>query len=225
MLSTKSRMSAFVAELLGHGEAGQRHAQTVAGGLVHLAEHHRDLVENVGLLHLVVEVVALAGTLAHAGEHRVAAVADLAMLLISSIMFTVLPTPAPPNRPTLPPLANGQIRSITLMPVGSSSAPDGRQLVELRGLLVDRSALVGQDRAGFVDRATQHVHDAAQGAGCRPAPRWACRCWLDRHAAAQAVGRTQRDGAHDAVAELLLYFEGQTGFGVAGIGFVEGQGS
>ena len=43
------------------------------------------------------------------------------MLLISSIMFTVLPTPAPPNRPTLPPLANGQTRSITLMPVSSSS--------------------------------------------------------------------------------------------------------
>ena len=36
-------------------------------------------------------------------------------------MLTVLPTPAPPNRPTLPPLANGQIRSITLMPVSSSS--------------------------------------------------------------------------------------------------------
>jgi hypothetical protein len=66
-------VAAFVAELLGHGQAGQRHAQTVAGGLVHLAEHHRDLVENVGLLHLVVEVVALAGTLAHAGKHRVAA--------------------------------------------------------------------------------------------------------------------------------------------------------
>ena len=28
---------------------------------------------------------------------------------------------APPKRPTLPPLANGQIRSITLMPVSSSS--------------------------------------------------------------------------------------------------------
>lgn len=31
------------------------------------------------------------------------------------------PTPAPPNRPTLPPLANGQTRSITLMPVSSRS--------------------------------------------------------------------------------------------------------
>ena len=43
------------------------------------------------------------------------------MLLISSSMFTVLPTPAPPNRPILPPLANGQMRSITLMPVSSRS--------------------------------------------------------------------------------------------------------
>ncbi|CSI54164.1 Uncharacterised protein [Vibrio cholerae] len=43
------------------------------------------------------------------------------MLLISSIMLTVLPTPAPPNRPILPPFANGQIRSITLTPVSKSS--------------------------------------------------------------------------------------------------------
>ena len=43
------------------------------------------------------------------------------MLLINSIMFTVLPTPAPPNKPTLPPFANGQTKSITLMPVSSNS--------------------------------------------------------------------------------------------------------
>mmetsp|Transcript_5807 Transcript_5807/g.9755 ORF Transcript_5807/g.9755 Transcript_5807/m.9755 type:complete len:234 (-) Transcript_5807:276-977(-) len=44
-----------------------------------------------------------------------------AMLLISSIITTVLPTPAPPNRPILPPLGYGSIKSITLMPVESSS--------------------------------------------------------------------------------------------------------
>ena len=31
----------------------------------------------------------------------------------------------------------------------------------------------------------------------------------DLHAAAQAVGRAERDRAHDAVAELLLHFERQ----------------
>ena len=43
------------------------------------------------------------------------------MFLISSCMFTVFPTPAPPKRPTLPPFAKGQIKSITLMPVSNNS--------------------------------------------------------------------------------------------------------
>ena len=44
-----------------------------------------------------------------------------AMFRISSSMRTVLPTPAPPKRPILPPLAYGVIRSMTLMPVSSTS--------------------------------------------------------------------------------------------------------
>merc|ERR1719348_1035228 len=41
----------------------------------------------------------------------------LATLLISSMINTVLPTPAPPNRPILPPFTYGARRSTTLMPV------------------------------------------------------------------------------------------------------------
>ena len=37
------------------------------------------------------------------------------------MIVTVLPTPAPPKRPTLPPLMYGAIRSITLMPVSNTS--------------------------------------------------------------------------------------------------------
>ena len=43
----------------------------------------------------------------------------MAMLLISSMMMTVLPTPAPPNRPILPPCRYGSSRSMTLMPVSN----------------------------------------------------------------------------------------------------------
>ena len=50
------------------------------------------------------------------------------MLLISSNMFTVLPTPAPPKRPTLPPLANGHTKSITLIPVSSKSTEGDKSL-------------------------------------------------------------------------------------------------
>jgi hypothetical protein len=37
-------------------------------------------------------------------------------------MMTVLPTPAPPKTPTLPPRLKGAMRSITLMPVSKTWA-------------------------------------------------------------------------------------------------------
>ena len=43
------------------------------------------------------------------------------MLLISSRISTVLPTPAPPKRPTLPPFTYGASRSTTLIPVSKIS--------------------------------------------------------------------------------------------------------
>ena len=36
-------------------------------------------------------------------------------------MMTVLPTPAPPKMPTLPPFLNGQMRSMTFSPVSKTS--------------------------------------------------------------------------------------------------------
>ena len=44
-----------------------------------------------------------------------------AILLISSWIRTVLPTPAPPKRPIFPPFAYGSIKSITLIPVNKTS--------------------------------------------------------------------------------------------------------
>ena len=56
------------------------------------------------------------------------------MRAISSVRMTVLPRPAPPNRPALPPRTNGVSRSMTLMPVSNTS------------VLVDRSASGGGSR-------------------------------------------------------------------------------
>jgi hypothetical protein len=115
----------------------------------------------------VVEVVALAGALAHAGEHREAAECSTAMLRISSIRVTVLPTPAPPKRPTLPPLAMGMMRSMTLMPVSRISV-EAAWSSSLGAGAVDRPALLGIDRAQLVHRVAEHVHDAPEGRFCRP---------------------------------------------------------
>ena len=73
-------LALFVAEVLGDGERREADAGAGARRLVHLAVDERGLVEHgraVGELrvrHLVPEVVALAGALADAGEHREAAV-------------------------------------------------------------------------------------------------------------------------------------------------------
>jgi hypothetical protein len=92
-----------------------------------------------------------------------------AVMRISSWMSTVLPTPAPPNRPILPPLANGQSRSTTLMPVSktsviaccSSKVGAGRWIGQRPGR-VTRHRLV----RGCVDAtssAAEHVEEAALG--------------------------------------------------------------
>ena len=134
MKSSTSRPS--IAEVLGHRQARQADAQARARRLVHLAEDHHRLVDHAGLGHLVVEVVALAGALAHAGEDRVAAVlrGDVADQLLDDDRLA--DARAAEDADLAAPV-NGAIRSMTLMPV-SKTSPAVRLLVEARGGAVDR---------------------------------------------------------------------------------------
>ena len=129
-----------------------------------------------------------------------------ATLWISSWISTVLPTPAPPKRPILPPRTYGAIRSMTLMPVSkisifAESSPN-----------FGGSRWIGQRSPvdGFlaVDRIADHVPDAPE------------RDVADRHRdrragvddlrpARETVGRVHRDGAHAIVAEMLLHLRDQ----------------
>ena len=129
-----------------------------------------------------------------------------AMLWISSWISTVLPTPAPPKRPTLPPRTYGAIRSMTLIPVSKISTfgdrsrkPGGSRWIGERS--TRRGRLV-------VDGVAEDVPDAAE------------RLVADRHrdrparvddvdAAREAVGGIHRDGADAIVAEVLLHLRDQ----------------
>ena len=71
----------LIAEIFGHRQRRQGDAQTGSGRLVHLAEHHAGLLDDVaagvadlGFLHFQPQVGSFAGSLADAGEHRVTAV-------------------------------------------------------------------------------------------------------------------------------------------------------
>ncbi len=197
---------AFVTERFGHRQACQADTQAVARGFVHLPEHHRDLVEDVRVLHLVIEVVALARALADAREHRVAAV-GLRDVVDEFHHRHGLADASAAEETDLAALGK-RADQVDDLDAGFEQFDRRRQFIELRRRLVDRAPLVRLDRAGFVDRPAEHVHDAAErtradrhhdaGAGV-----------LRLHAAPQAVGRAHRDRAHDAVAELLLHLESQ----------------
>src|SRR5713226_8642466 len=81
-----------------------------------------------------------------------------ATLLISSMMTTVLPTPAPPKRPIFPPFKNGWIRSTTFTPVSYISA-----VVDCSSNASESAAAYGSgDGSTLIDR----FHAAHHAVGC-----------------------------------------------------------
>jgi hypothetical protein len=133
------------------------------GRLVHLTEHHRDLVQNLGLFHLVVEVVALAGTLADAGEYRVAAV-GLGDVVDQFHHVHGLADAGTAEQADLAALGE-RAHQVDNLDARRQQFGGRRQLVELRRAGMNRTLLLAGNLAGLVDRATQHVHDATQRTG------------------------------------------------------------
>jgi hypothetical protein len=157
-------------------------------------------VENARLLDLEIEVVAFTGALADAGEHRVSAVA-LGDVVDQLLNETVLPTPAPPKRPILPPL-HERGEQVDDLDAGDEDLRLGRLVDIFRGRLVDGAALLRPHRAGLVYRLADDVHDAAE--------RLLAHRNRDRLAgvgdllvADEALGGVHGDGADRVLAEML----------------------
>ena len=80
VVDEEQHVLALVAEMLGDGEAGEADAGAGTRRLVHLAVHQRAfrafaaaLLVDAGFDEFVIEIVAFAGALADAGEHRITA--------------------------------------------------------------------------------------------------------------------------------------------------------
>jgi len=154
----------------------------------------------------VVEVVALAGALADAREHRQAAVL-LGDVVDEFHHVDRLADAGAAEQADLAALGE-RADEVDDLDAGFEQFHRRREFVELRRFLVDGAAFLGGDGAHVVDGATEHVHDAAKG-GLTDGHRNRAAGVGDLHAAPQAVGGAERDGAHDAVAKFLLHFEGQ----------------
>ena len=161
-------LAALLAEVLGHGQAGERDAQAGAGRLVHLAEDQHRLVDDAGLLHLEPEVVALAGALADAAEGREA------LVLLGDVADQLL------DQDGLADAGAAEQADLAALRVGGEQVDDldpgledllGRgEVLDLGRRPVDRPALLALDRAALVDRLAEQVEDAAERRPCRPGP-------------------------------------------------------
>ena len=96
-------LALHVAEVLGHGERRQGDAQAHAGRLVHLAEHERrpSRARRDSPISMKRSVPSRVRSPTPANTDTPPWF--WATRRIISVMSTVLPTPAPPNRPILPP--------------------------------------------------------------------------------------------------------------------------
>ena len=120
-------------------------------------------------------------------------------------MTTVLPTPAPPNRPILPPFKKW-LNQVDDLHSGLEHFRGGRLLVECGSEAVNRHSLIAGDRTEVVDGLADDVHHATQRAAADGNRDGSAE--IDGvHAAHHAVGRLHGDAAHAAFAEVLLHFE------------------
>ena len=174
VVDEEQHVLALVAEVLGDRQAGERDAGAGARRLVHLAVDQRRLGArrravvrgrvhvHLGLDHLPVEVVALPGALADAGEDRVAAVhlGDVVDQLLDQHRL------ADPGAAEQADLAAARVgaEQVHDLDARHQDLALGRLLNEGRGVLVDAAARLGPYRAELVHRLADDVHDAPQRA-------------------------------------------------------------
>ncbi len=154
----------------------------------------------------MIEIVAFAGTLADAGEHRITAV-RLGDVVDQFLNQHGLADAGAAEQSDLAALRVWR-KQIHDLDAGDENFRVGRLLGVARRFRMDRARFVGLDRTGFVDRLADHVDDAAEQAGA------------DRHrdrqagigdglAADQTLGDVHRDGANRRFAEMLRNLEHQ----------------
>ena len=205
----------LVAEILRDREPGKGDAKTGAGRLVHLAVDERNLrraqvllVDDAGLRHFVVQVVAFTRAFADAGEDRHTAV-QLRDVVDQLHDHHRLPDAGAAERTNLAALQEGADQ-VDHLDAGGEHLRRGRLVHQRRRRTVNRIVLLGLDRPALVDRRSGHVEDPAHHARADGhADRRAGV--LDLEATLEALGGGHGDGAHPPIAEMLLDLQRQSG--------------
>jgi peptide chain release factor 1 len=180
----KHILTLLVTEVLGNGQTGQGDTGTGTRGLVHLTEDQRHLgftieLNDTGLLHFVVQIVTLTGTLTDTTEDGVTTVSlgDVVLQLLDETFFFGTSEETYNqllNEHGLTDTGTTEETNLTTTGVGGKEIDDldtGNQNLGLGGLLsegrslsVDGEVGGGLDGAALVNGITSDVQDTAQSA-------------------------------------------------------------
>ena len=197
-----------VAEVLRHRQRGQRDPKTRARRLVHLTEDQGGLADDVGLGHLLDQVVALTGALADSGEHRhtVVVTGDPGDHLLDQHGLADTGTTEQADLAAL----HVRRQQVDDLDAGVEHLGLGLEGVERRRLAVDRPALLDLELLALLEveavaDRVEHVSlgHVADGHADRLAGVG------DDGAAHEAVGGLHRDGADHAVTDVQRDLERQ----------------
>ena len=168
------------------------------------------MIDDAGLAHFRVKIVAFARALAHAGENGEAAVAfrDVVDQLEDD---DGLADARAAERADFSALGE-RADQVDDLDAGLEDRGPGVLIGQFRRLAMDRVTLRESNRAAIIDRIAGDIEDPAESPlahrhGDRAAG------VVDGHAALQAFGRGHGDRAHPVFAEVLLHFEGELGRG------------
>ena len=154
-----------VTEVLSNGKTSKSDTGTGTGGLVHLTEHQGDLglaieLNDGGLLHFVVQIVTLTGTLTDTSEDGVTTVGlgDVVDELLNEHGLADTGTTEETNLSTTG-VGGDQIDDLDTSDQNLSS---GGLLDELGGFTVNGHVVLGLDGTTLVNGVTSDVHDTAE---------------------------------------------------------------
>ena len=159
-------LTLLVTEVLGDCESRQGNTSTGTRWLVHLSKHQGDLrfaikLDDLCLLHFVVQIITLPSSLADTSENGVSTVClgDVVDQLLNEHCLSDTCSSEKTDLPT----TSVRGKQVDDFDTGDKNFSRCGLLDELRSVGVDRVQLDGLNRTPLIDGVTSNVHDSSEG--------------------------------------------------------------
>mmetsp|Transcript_32120 Transcript_32120/g.39833 ORF Transcript_32120/g.39833 Transcript_32120/m.39833 type:complete len:335 (-) Transcript_32120:156-1160(-) len=216
----------LITEVLGDGETSEADTGSGTRGLVHLTVHKGGLgagaigLDDTGLDHFVVKIVALTGALADTGEHGETTVkfGDVVDKLHDQDSLTDTGTTEETNLTT----SGVRAKEVDNLNTRNEQLLTRALLLEGWGISVDRQVLLGTDGTALVDGLTNDIDNSAESLGANRHLNGATSV-LHGLATDETLRGVEGNRTHVVATQVLGDFEDETVLGALDLKGVENR--